>query len=142
MRRFFVARPDVTSVVHAHAEDTLPFSLVSTLLEPVIHSGSFIVGKVPVRDIAAGSSMDGLREAWRKRTAAAQLNPLTWAASGKTNTSAKGCPSECAGGQPPRSPVFGRWSTPARGFPSLASNRSGSSHGSGPSNGKRAHRFG
>jgi HCOMODA/2-hydroxy-3-carboxy-muconic semialdehyde decarboxylase len=38
-------------VVHAHAEDTLPFGIVSKPLEPVIHSGSFIGGKVPVWDI-------------------------------------------------------------------------------------------
>ena len=47
----FEARPDVTAVVHAHAEDTLPFGIVSAPLEPVIHSGSFIGGKVPVWDI-------------------------------------------------------------------------------------------
>jgi ribulose-5-phosphate 4-epimerase/fuculose-1-phosphate aldolase len=47
----FEARPEVTAVVHAHAEDTLPFGLVSKPLEPVIHSGSFIGGKVPVWDI-------------------------------------------------------------------------------------------
>ncbi len=45
------ARPDVTAVVHALAEDTLPFGLVATPLQPVIHSGSFIGGKVPVWDI-------------------------------------------------------------------------------------------
>jgi ribulose-5-phosphate 4-epimerase/fuculose-1-phosphate aldolase len=47
----FEARPDVTAVVHAHAEDTLPFGLVKEPLQPVIHSGSFIGGKVPVWDI-------------------------------------------------------------------------------------------
>ncbi len=47
----FEARPDVMAVVHAHAEDTLPFGLISTPLEPVIHSGSFIGGRVPVWDI-------------------------------------------------------------------------------------------
>src|SRR5262245_50110943 len=47
----FEARPDVAAVVHAHAEDTLPFGLVKTPLEPVIHSGSFIGGEVPVWDI-------------------------------------------------------------------------------------------
>ncbi len=45
------ARPDITAVVHAHAEDTLPFGLVAAPLQPVIHSGSFIGGKVPVWDI-------------------------------------------------------------------------------------------
>src|SRR6202047_5108735 len=47
----FEARPDIVAVVHAHAEDTLPFGIVSKPLEPGIHSGSFIGGKVPVWDI-------------------------------------------------------------------------------------------
>ncbi len=47
----FEARPDVSAVVHAHAEDTLPFGLIEVPLQPVIHSGSFIGGKVPVWDI-------------------------------------------------------------------------------------------
>ena len=51
MPAIFEARPEVMAVVHAHAEDTLPFGLVSKPLEPVIHSGSFIGGKVPVWDI-------------------------------------------------------------------------------------------
>ena len=41
----YEARPDVMSVVHAHAEDMLPFGLIDEPLEPVIHSGSFIGGK-------------------------------------------------------------------------------------------------
>jgi ribulose-5-phosphate 4-epimerase/fuculose-1-phosphate aldolase len=49
----FAARPDVMAVVHAHAEDTLPFGIAdATKLRPVIHSGSFIGGEVPVWDIA------------------------------------------------------------------------------------------
>src|SRR5260370_8082348 len=49
----FQARPDVMAVVHAHAEDTLPFSIAAaTKLRPVIHSGSFIGPEVPVWDIA------------------------------------------------------------------------------------------
>lgn len=49
----FAARPDVMAVVHAHAEDTLPFGIASgTKLRPVIHSGSFIGTEVPVWDIA------------------------------------------------------------------------------------------
>jgi ribulose-5-phosphate 4-epimerase/fuculose-1-phosphate aldolase len=49
----FAARPDVTAVVHAHAEDTLPFGIASdTKLRPVIHLGSFIGHEVPVWDIA------------------------------------------------------------------------------------------
>ena len=46
------ARPDVQAVVHAHAEDTLPFGITSVPLQPVIHSGSFIGSHVPVWDIA------------------------------------------------------------------------------------------
>jgi ribulose-5-phosphate 4-epimerase/fuculose-1-phosphate aldolase len=49
----FEARPDIQAVVHAHAEDTLPFGVAqSTPLRPVIHSGSFIGAHVPVWDIA------------------------------------------------------------------------------------------
>ena len=49
----FAARPDVMAVVHAHAEDTLPFGIApATTLRPVIHSGSFIGSEVPVWDIA------------------------------------------------------------------------------------------
>ncbi|HWF38183.1 MAG TPA: class II aldolase/adducin family protein [Candidatus Acidoferrales bacterium] len=47
------ARPDINAVVHAHAEDILPFGLTSaTPLRPVIHSGSFLGARVPVWDIA------------------------------------------------------------------------------------------
>jgi len=46
-------RPDVMAVVHAHAEDILPFGIVSaTPLRPVIHSGSFLGTHVPIWDIA------------------------------------------------------------------------------------------
>ncbi|MGH8222225.1 MAG: class II aldolase/adducin family protein [Woeseiaceae bacterium] len=49
----FEARPDAMSVVHAHAEDILPFGIASGApLRPVIHSGSFIGATVPVWDIA------------------------------------------------------------------------------------------
>jgi HCOMODA/2-hydroxy-3-carboxy-muconic semialdehyde decarboxylase len=49
----FAARPEVMAVVHAHAEDTLPFGIArETTLRPVIHSGSFIGAEVPVWDIA------------------------------------------------------------------------------------------
>jgi ribulose-5-phosphate 4-epimerase/fuculose-1-phosphate aldolase len=45
------ARPDVMSVVHAHAEDVLPFGITTAPLRPVIHSGSFMGEHVPVWDI-------------------------------------------------------------------------------------------
>ena len=49
----YEARPDVHAVVHAHAEDILPFGIAqATSLKPVIHSGSFIGAHVPVWDIA------------------------------------------------------------------------------------------
>jgi len=38
----YAARPDVQAVVHAHAEDSLPFAISEVPLRPVIHSGSFI----------------------------------------------------------------------------------------------------
>jgi HCOMODA/2-hydroxy-3-carboxy-muconic semialdehyde decarboxylase len=47
----YEARADVMSVVHAHAEDTLPFGISAAPLRPVIHSGSFIGERVPVWDI-------------------------------------------------------------------------------------------
>src|SRR5205823_2372994 len=47
----YEARSDVNAVVHAHAEDTLPFGVApATPLRPVIHSGSFIGAEVPVWD--------------------------------------------------------------------------------------------
>jgi HCOMODA/2-hydroxy-3-carboxy-muconic semialdehyde decarboxylase len=48
----FEARPDVIAVVHAHAEDVLPFTITKPALKPVIHSGAFIGAQVPVWDIA------------------------------------------------------------------------------------------
>jgi HCOMODA/2-hydroxy-3-carboxy-muconic semialdehyde decarboxylase len=48
----YEARPDVEAVVHAHAEDVLPFSISAMPLRPVIHSGSFMGAHVPMWDIA------------------------------------------------------------------------------------------
>jgi HCOMODA/2-hydroxy-3-carboxy-muconic semialdehyde decarboxylase len=49
----YEARADIQAVVHAHAEDILPFGIApATPLRPVIHSGSFIGADVPVWDIA------------------------------------------------------------------------------------------
>jgi HCOMODA/2-hydroxy-3-carboxy-muconic semialdehyde decarboxylase len=47
----YEARADVTAVVHAHAEDVLPFGITDAPLRPVIHSGSFMGDHVPVWDI-------------------------------------------------------------------------------------------
>jgi HCOMODA/2-hydroxy-3-carboxy-muconic semialdehyde decarboxylase len=47
----YEARPEVFAVVHAHAEDVLPFGITTAPLRPVIHSGSFMGAEVPVWDI-------------------------------------------------------------------------------------------
>ena len=47
----YEARPDVQAVVHAHAEDVLPFGITAAPLRPVIHSGSFMGEHVPLWDI-------------------------------------------------------------------------------------------
>lgn len=47
----YEARPEVMAVVHAHAEDVLPFGITAAPLRPVIHSGSFMGEHVPVWDI-------------------------------------------------------------------------------------------
>ncbi|MGH8669527.1 MAG: class II aldolase/adducin family protein [Burkholderiales bacterium] len=47
----YEARPEVLAVVHAHAEDVLPFGVSGAPLRPVIHSGSFMGEQVPVWDI-------------------------------------------------------------------------------------------
>lgn len=47
----YEARPEVVAVVHAHAEDVLPFGIAAAPLRPVIHSGSFMGEQVPVWDI-------------------------------------------------------------------------------------------
>lgn len=47
----YEARPEVLAVVHAHAEDVLPFGISGAPLRPVIHSGSFMGEQVPVWDI-------------------------------------------------------------------------------------------
>ena len=47
----YEARADVQAVVHAHAEDVLPFGITAAPLRPVIHSGSFMGEQVPVWDI-------------------------------------------------------------------------------------------
>jgi len=48
----YEARPDVNSVVHSHAEETLPFGITTVPLQPVIHVASVIGPDIPVWDIA------------------------------------------------------------------------------------------
>ena len=50
----YAARPEVMSVVHAHAEDTLPFGIVrkpDAPFQPVIHSAAILGRTTPVWDI-------------------------------------------------------------------------------------------
>ena len=47
----YEARPEIQAVVHAHAEDALPFTITTTPLRPVVHTASFIGARVPVWDI-------------------------------------------------------------------------------------------
>jgi ribulose-5-phosphate 4-epimerase/fuculose-1-phosphate aldolase len=48
----FEARPDIQAVVHAHAEDVLPFTISDVPLKPVIGSASSIGPEPPLWDIA------------------------------------------------------------------------------------------
>jgi HCOMODA/2-hydroxy-3-carboxy-muconic semialdehyde decarboxylase len=48
----YEARPEVQAVVHAHAEDVLPFGVTGVPLRPLIHSASHIGAQIPVWDIA------------------------------------------------------------------------------------------
>ncbi len=47
----FEKRPEVTSVVHNHSHDVIPFTVTSTPLRPVAHVGAAIGGTLPVWDI-------------------------------------------------------------------------------------------
>ncbi len=47
----YESRPEVNSVIHAHAEDILPFSISTVKLEAVIAPGSDLGHDVPVWDI-------------------------------------------------------------------------------------------
>jgi HCOMODA/2-hydroxy-3-carboxy-muconic semialdehyde decarboxylase len=47
----YEARPDVQAVVHAHAEEVLPFTITATPLRPVVHTASFVGARVPTWDI-------------------------------------------------------------------------------------------
>lgn len=48
----YETKPEINSVIHAHAEDLLPFGVSSTKLRPIIGSASIIGAEVPVWDIA------------------------------------------------------------------------------------------
>jgi len=48
----YEARPDVNSIVHSHAEETLAFGITNTPMMPVIHLARSIGPHVPVWDIA------------------------------------------------------------------------------------------
>jgi HCOMODA/2-hydroxy-3-carboxy-muconic semialdehyde decarboxylase len=48
----YEARPDIMSVVHSHAEDTLPFGITDVPMKPMMHVGGLIGHSMPVWDIA------------------------------------------------------------------------------------------
>ena len=48
----YEARPDVHSVVHSHAEETLAFGITDVPLQPVVHVARMMGPRVPVWDIA------------------------------------------------------------------------------------------
>jgi HCOMODA/2-hydroxy-3-carboxy-muconic semialdehyde decarboxylase len=48
----YAARPDVTAVVHSHAEETLPYGLTDVALKPMMHVGGLLGPNMPVWDIA------------------------------------------------------------------------------------------
>ncbi|CAA9958892.1 Glutathione s-transferase protein [Pyrenophora teres f. maculata] len=43
--------PDINAVVHSHAEDVLPYTVIATQLEPVYHMAGFLGSSVPNFDI-------------------------------------------------------------------------------------------
>ena len=47
----YEARPDVQAVVHAHADDVLPFTVTKIPLRPVVHTACVIGPHIPVWDI-------------------------------------------------------------------------------------------
>ncbi|MEO7405178.1 MAG: class II aldolase/adducin family protein [Burkholderiales bacterium] len=47
----YEARPDVMAVVHSHAEEVLPWTIVSKKLRPVVHTASCLGGTIPNWDI-------------------------------------------------------------------------------------------
>lgn len=46
----YKARPDVTAVIHTHAQEMIPFSVTSVPLRPVIHMAGFLPQQVKVFD--------------------------------------------------------------------------------------------
>ena len=47
----YAARPEVSSVVHSHADDVLPFTITKQPLVPVLHSAADIGAHLPLWDI-------------------------------------------------------------------------------------------
>jgi len=47
----YAARPDVNAIVHSHAHEVLPFTVVRQSLRPVIHLAAILGQEVPVWDI-------------------------------------------------------------------------------------------
>lgn len=47
----YAARPEINAVVHSHADEVLPFSVVETPLRPLVHAAAKIGRHIPVWDI-------------------------------------------------------------------------------------------
>ena len=71
----YKARPDVRSVVHAHAPSVVPFGVSTVPLRPVSHMAAFIGDSVPVFDIRKTAGMTDMlvRDAARGRALAQAL---------------------------------------------------------------------
>jgi ribulose-5-phosphate 4-epimerase/fuculose-1-phosphate aldolase len=50
----YSARPDISAVVHSHADDVVAFSISRTPLRPVLHTAAAMGATVPVWDIRDG----------------------------------------------------------------------------------------
>jgi ribulose-5-phosphate 4-epimerase/fuculose-1-phosphate aldolase len=71
----YKARPDVRSVVHAHAPSVVPFGVSTVPLRPVFHMAAFIGDSVPIFDIRKGAGMTDMlvRDSSRGRALAQAL---------------------------------------------------------------------
>lgn len=47
---FYMARPEVTAVIHHHARSVIPFTVTKLALRPVFHMGSVMGAEVPLWD--------------------------------------------------------------------------------------------
>jgi HCOMODA/2-hydroxy-3-carboxy-muconic semialdehyde decarboxylase len=55
--QIYKARPDVTSIVHFHAPEVIPFSVSSVPLKPIIHMAAFLPQMIPIFEIRTAGGM-------------------------------------------------------------------------------------